>query len=62
MDRLYEICDDMASTDQFVTLRSIMERFYGVKISKLEGNREYGRLILNVIVVVMTIRGSNIDG
>jgi len=44
MDRLYEICDDMASTDQFVTLRSIMERFYGVKISKLEGNREYGRL------------------
>lgn len=44
MDRLYEICDEMASTEQFVTLRSIMEKFYGMPISKLEGNKEYGRL------------------
>ena len=44
MDRLYEICDEMASTEQFVTLRSIMEKFYGKPISKLEGDKDYGRL------------------
>lgn len=44
MDRLYEICDEMASTEQFVTLRSIMEKFHGKSLSKLEGDKEYGRL------------------
>lgn len=44
MDRLYEICDEMASTEQFVTLRSIMEKFHGRSLSKLEGDKEYGRL------------------
>ena len=44
MDRLCEICDEMASTNRFVTLRSIMESFYGSPISKLEGDKEYGRL------------------
>ena len=44
MDRLYEICDEMASTEQFVTLRSIMEKFYGKPISKLDGDKDYGRL------------------
>lgn len=34
----------MASTEQFVTLRSIMEKFYGKPISKLEGDKDYGRL------------------
>ena len=40
MDRLYEICDEMASTEQFVTLRSIMEKFHGKSLSKLEGDKE----------------------
>lgn len=44
MDRLYEICDEMASAEQYVTLRAIMERYYGKPIGKLEGDREYGRL------------------
>lgn len=44
MDRLYQICDEMASTEQFVTLRAIMERFYGKEITKLDGDKEYGRL------------------
>ena len=44
MDRLYEICDDMASTEQFVTLRSVMEKYYGCPVTKLEGDKDYGRL------------------
>lgn len=44
MDRLYEICDEMASTEQFVTLRSIMEKYYGSPVAKLDGDKEYGRL------------------
>jgi hypothetical protein len=41
MDRLYEICDEMASTEQFVTLRSIMEKYYGSPVAKLDGDKEY---------------------
>lgn len=44
MDRLYEICDDMASTEQFVTLRSVMEKYYGCPVTKLEGDKDYERL------------------
>jgi len=44
MDRLYEICDEMASAEQYVTLRAVMERYYGRPVGKLEGDREYGRL------------------
>ena len=43
-DLLYDICDEMASTDQYVTLRAIMEKYYGKTIGKLEGDKEYGRL------------------
>lgn len=44
MDHLYETCDELASTEQYVTLRAIMEAYYGMSLSKLEGNKDYGRL------------------
>lgn len=44
MDRLYEICDEMASQGRFVKFRDIMERYYGREITKLDGDTEYERL------------------
>lgn len=44
MDLLYRICDELASTEKYVTLRDIMEKFYGTSLGKLDGDKEYGRL------------------
>ena len=44
MDRLLEICDEMASFDEFVSLRGIIERYYGHEIAKVDNDREYKRL------------------
>lgn len=44
MDRLFEICDEMASLGDFVKFRDIMGRYYGREITKLDGDTEYERL------------------
>lgn len=44
MDKLLEICDEMASGDEFVKLRGIIERYYGHKIAKVDNDGEYKRL------------------
>ena len=44
MDRLFEICDEMASQGDFVKFRDIMGRYYGREITKLDGDTEYERL------------------
>jgi hypothetical protein len=42
-NRLLEICDEMASGEDFVNFHDIFERYYGHKI-KLEGDRKYASL------------------
>lgn len=44
MDRLLDICDEMASGADYVSLRDVVERFYGCEISKLDNDKEYSRL------------------
>ena len=44
MDRLLEICDEMASGSDYVTLKDIVERFYGHKIAKVDGDVNYWNL------------------
>ncbi len=44
MDKLLKLCDDMASSDEFVSLRGIIERYYGHEIVKVDDDREYKRL------------------
>lgn len=44
MDRLYKLCDKMASQGVFVKLGDVVERFYGKKLAKLDGDPIYGKL------------------
>ena len=44
MDRLLEICDEMASSGEFITFKQIFERYYDIENPKLEGDNEYERL------------------
>ena len=44
MDCLLEICDEMASGNDFISLRSIIECFYGYDVPKLDNDKEYRRL------------------
>ena len=43
-NRLLEICDEMASGDEFITFKQIFERYYGVKNPKLDGDNNYETL------------------
>ncbi len=43
MDRLLEICDELASGEVFVNFNAIFEKYYGHKI-KLEGDKKYASL------------------
>lgn len=44
MDRLLEICDEMASGSEYVKFKAIMERYYGKVITKNDGDKNYARL------------------
>lgn len=44
MDKLYELCDEMASKGEFIKLGDVVECFCGGEIAKLEGNRVYAKL------------------
>lgn len=44
MDKLYELCDEMASKGEYIKLGDVVERFCEEKIAKLEGNTVYARL------------------
>lgn len=43
MDHLLEICDEMASGENYVSFHDIFERYYGHRV-KLEGDRAYATL------------------
>lgn len=43
-NRLLEICDEMASGDEFITFKLIFERYYGVKNPILDGDNNYDAL------------------
>ena len=44
MDRLYEICDELASGDEFTSIGAIVDRFYGYHVVKLENVKESSTL------------------